>query len=353
MLELCLALAATPAPLPQDDVPAWLSRAEEVLLDFDRDDAPGMTVAIVHDGELLFAEGFGLAGLEHGVPNAADTVFRIGSTSKQFTAACIALLALEGKLALEDDVRAHVPELPDRGVHIEVQDLVHHTSGIQDYVNILVKEGRALEGVTPAESLADIAAAELLFAPGEHWEYSNSNYLLLGFIVERVSGKPLREFAHERIFEPLGMTSTHFHDRHDHVVPNRAFGYSPVDGAFRLDITTMDHVGDGGVFTTVEDLARWDANFYDPVVGGPELLELRHRVGTLADGTPHGYAFGLSVAELDGRRVVSHGGSWVGYRAEMMRFPEERLTVICLASRGDANPTGIARAIAAGFLEGN
>lgn len=356
MITTALALTASFAPAQEDAVPAWLARAEEVLRDFDRDDAPGMSVAIIQDGELLFAEGFGLASLEHAVPNTSTTIYRIGSTSKQFTAACIALLELEGELSVGEPVRKYVPELPEYAAGIEIQHLVHHTSGIKDYVNILVDAGRSLEGVTPERSLADIAAEkELRFTPGDRWEYSNSNYLLLGFIVQRVSGKSLKEFAHERLFAPLGMTNTHFHDHHDHVVRNRAFGYSPSKephgSEFVLDITTLNHVGDGGVFTTVEDLALWDANFYDPRVGGPELLELMHTVGLLNDGSEHGYAFGLRVADIQGRPSVSHGGSWVGYRAEMLRFPDERLTVICLANRGDVNPSQICRQIAAAFFE--
>jgi CubicO group peptidase (beta-lactamase class C family) len=341
------------APAPQDAVPGWMSRTEEILRDYDRLDAPGMSIAVIKDGEVLVADGYGLAGLEHGVPNEPTTIFRIGSTSKQFTAACIALLEIEGELSVAQDVRDYVPELPDYGVPLRIYHLIHHTSGIRDYVNILVESGRSLEGVTPEQSLADIAAEkELRFTPGDRWEYSNSNYLLLGLIVARVSGQSLKNFAHERLFEPLGMRNTHFHDRHDHVVRKRAFGYSPgADGKFALDITTMDHVGDGGLFTTVKDLALWDANFYDPEVGGPEFLELMHTVGSLNNGSDLTYAFGLMINDDGGRRTVSHGGSWVGYRAEMLRFPDERLTVICLANRGDVNPVSICRQIAEAFLD--
>ncbi len=311
-----------------------------------------MSVALIRDGEVVFARGYGLAVMEHGIPNDPATIFRIGSTSKQFTAACIALLVLEGNLNVQDEVRKHFPELRSYGEPLRIQHLIHHTSGIRDYIGLLRLAGHPLEGVAPEESLVAIARQEsLLFSPGERFEYSNSNYLLLGEIVARVSGQSLAAFAQERIFDPLKMSSTHFHDRHDHVVPGRTFGYSPADGEFALDITTFDHVGDGGVFTTVEDLALWDANFYEPKVGGPAFLELMHTRGRLNDGTELGYAFGLFLGDHRGHPSVSHGGAWVGYRAELMRFPERRMSVVCLANRGDVNPTLLCARVADRLLE--
>ncbi len=343
----------------QDETSDWEAHVQRVFADYDRDDAPGMTVAVVRAGEVVVARGFGLASLEHGVPNDADTVFRIASVSKQFTAACIALLELDGELSMADEVREHVPELPDYGVSLQVAHLVHHISGLRDYIEIPYERGGSIEHVTPEQSLAQLAEEqELRFVPGERFEYSNSNYLLLGLIVERVSGKPLPVFAQERIFGPLGMENTHFQERHDRVVPGRAFGYAPLSAAddtsgtgFRLDITTIDHVGDGGVFTTVGDLAKWDANFYEPKVGGPEFLDLIHSAAFLNDGSEHRYAFGLILGRMGERPTVSHSGSWVGYRAELTRFPEERLTVICLANRADVDPTGLCQQLARGLLD--
>jgi CubicO group peptidase (beta-lactamase class C family) len=301
------------------------SRVDAVFRRFDGEEHPGMSVAIYRDSEVVYARGFGLASVEYGVPNEPDTVFRIGSTSKQFTAACIALLAVRGELDVESDVRAHIPELHAFDPPVTIRNLVHHTSGIRDYINLASFGGHEVEALTPEGSIEDIARQEsLAFPAGERFQYSNSNYLLLGEIVQRTSGMSLAEFARKNLFEPLGMDDTHFHDRHEHVVWNRAFGYSPGrDREFGLDITRLDHVGDGGIFTTVNDLLLWDDSFYtDAIAPGTGFLELMHDVGFTTDGTSTNYGFGLFLGEHRGLRTVSHGGAWVGFRAEVLRFPD-------------------------------
>jgi CubicO group peptidase (beta-lactamase class C family) len=335
---------ATPAP-PEVD---------RVFTDLDHADSPGCALAVVRDGRVAYERGYGMANLEHRVPITAHTVFDIGSTSKQFTAAAIHLLDAEGRLSLDDDVRRWVPELPayDTG-KITLRHLLHHTSGIRDYLELMSLTGVRFEDVsTDEDALALLSRQKAAnFAPGAEHLYSNSGFFLLSIVVKRASGRSLRELAAERIFGPLGMRETHFHDDHTMVVPNRATGYRHApDGGYKIDVSNFEQTGDGSVYTTVEDLARWDRNFYEPVVGGPRLLEALLRAGVLRDGQPLTYASGLSVDTYRGLKAVSHGGSWAGYRAELLRFPDERLSVICLCNVNDSRPTRRAREVAALYL---
>ena len=322
---------------------------DALFAEWDRTDSPGCAVAVIHKGEIVHARGYGMANLELGIANSPTSAFRIASTSKQFTAACVALLALDGTLALDDDIRELVPELPAYERPITIRHLLHHTSGLRDYLTLMSLAGkRADDWYTTSEAVAMVARQRATnFAPGDEHLYSNTGYLLLGLIVERASGESLRAFATERIFAPLGMRHTRFQDDHTELVRGRATGYSPgKGGGFRIDVTNLDMVGDGGVFTTIEDLALWDENFYTGKVGGKALIELLETPGVLNSGEQLEYALGLAVDEYRGQRRVSHGGSFVGYRAQMMRFPGQRFTVICLANLSSINPTRLCRKVA-------
>jgi len=317
-----------------------------------RGDSPGCALAVIQGGRLL-THGYGMAHLEHAIPIAPDTVFDIGSTSKQFTAACIGLLEQDGKLAVDDDVRKWIPELVDHGTPITLDMLLFHTSGLRDYCELFSLAGQASENYTTKEqALALIARQqELNFAPGTEHLYSNTGYFLLSIVVERASGKTLPVFAKERIFDPLGMSSTHIHDDHRLIVPKRAQAYSPrpaeQGGGFGIDMSDFEQTGDGSVMTTVLDLAKWDANFYEPKVGGAKLLEFLHTKGKLADGKEIGYARGLMLDTWRGLKRVSHDGAWAGYRAELMRFPEQKTSVIVLCNLGSMRASRLARDVAA------
>lgn len=341
-----LSLLPLAAPQDAEDLATIVSRQ---VARYDSETEPGVAVGVIRSGELVFADGFGLASLEHGVPISADTVFRIASVSKQFTACCVAMLALEGRVDLEADVRTYFPEMRAYPTPIRVRDLVHHTSGIRDYPTLHSLAGEDPEDhVSPEESFAAIfRQRSLCFEPRSRYRYSNSNDLLLGELVRRVSGQSLGAFADERIFEPLGMTSTSYQEEATRVVRNRAWGYAPSGDAFVLSITSWDHVGDGSVFTTVRDLARWDA-FLERghLPSGEELLGLMHSTEPLADGTPGDYAFGLALGDYRGVRSVQHSGGWVGFRTMLMRFPDQRLTLVCLANRADGDPGAVCRGIA-------
>jgi CubicO group peptidase (beta-lactamase class C family) len=327
------------------------NKVDELFAKWDSTVSPGAALGIIQDGKFIYKRGFGMANLEHNIPITSKTVFRIGSTSKQFTAAAAAILSIQGKISLDDDIRNFIPELPDYSKPITVRNLIHHTSGIRDYLGLAYLSGKSDDDFyTPEDTVSMIARQKTLnFVPGDEHLYSNSGYFLLGEIVKRVSGKTLNEFAQEHVFEPLGMHNTHFHDDHTRIVKNRADGHIHSKGSLKISNTTLNHVGDGGVFTTVEDLFLWDQAFYNFKLG-KELMDLLHQTGVLNDKKELTYAFGLDVSDYKGLKLVSHGGGFVGFRAEMIRFPEEKFTVICLANLGSINPSRLCRQVADIYL---
>ena len=251
-------------------------KVDKLFARWDSTVSPGAALAIVKDGKIIYKRGYGMANLEYNIPITTTSVFRIGSTSKQFAAASIAILAREGTISLDDDIRKYIPEMPGYQRPITVRNLVHHTSGILDYTSLLSLAGYMPDADCPTiEETIEILARQknLNFPPGEEYSYSNSGYFLLSVIVERASGKTLNEFAQERIFKPLGMKNTHFHDDHTMTVKNRAAGYSPTKKGFRINMSNWNHVGDGAIFTTVEDLFLWDQAFYNNKLG-KKLMEL-------------------------------------------------------------------------------
>ncbi len=331
------------------------AQVDAVFGEYDKPDSPGCALGVIRDGKLIYKRGYGMASLEHGSPISPDTVFRIGSVSKQFTAAAVALLAEDGKISLDDDVRNYLPELPAYEHPITIRHLIHHTSGLRDYTNLVSMAGiDAADHYTVAESLDLIARQRGTdFPPGEEYSYSNSGYFLLSQIVERASGKSLRSFSEERMFGPLGMKDTHFHDAPFEVVAKRAYGYSPSDDrGYRIDMTGWEQVGDGSVFTTIEDLLFWDRNFYDNRLGrgGPALIETLQTTGKLSNDEAIDYAFGLTVGEYRGLKRVSHGGSWVGFRAHLTRFPDQRFSVAVLCNLSTASPGTLAHRVADIYL---
>ena len=343
LLTLC---AAPTAGQGQQFAPD--GRVDSVFAAYARPDAPGCAVGVYRDGRIRYARGYGLADLEHRVPISPATVFDIGSTSKQFTAATILLLAQEGKLSLDDDVRRFLPELPVYERPITIRHLLHHTSGLRDYIGLLELAGIRYDDVsTPDDALQMLVRQRALnFAPGEKHLYSNSGYFLLSLIVERASGRSLRDEARDRIFVPLGMTHTAYLGSYDDVVPDRAIGYEPRDSGYRADMPRWLQLGDGAVFTTVEDLVRWDENFRSTRVGGAAMRDALLTRGRLTSGEELDYALGLMHGRHRGLATVFHGGSWGGYVAEFLRFPAQRYGVAVLCNRADANPPALALQVA-------
>jgi CubicO group peptidase (beta-lactamase class C family) len=326
---------------------------DAIFAAWDSETSPGCALGVYRDGRVIYSRGYGMADLERRVPITPHTVFDIGSTSKQFAAASVVLLSQDGRLSLDDDVRRHIPELPEYERPITIRHLLHHTSGLRDYIGLLTMGGHSIDGVTTAEDALDaiVRQRQLNFAPGDEHLYSNSGYFLLSIIVERVAGESLRDFARHRIFEPLGMRRTHYLGSYNDVVPDRALAYAPhAGGGVRTDMSRWLQLGDGAVFTTVEELLLWDNNFHDPKVGGMALLEALHQRGRLTSGDSINYALGLGHARYRGLRTVSHGGAWGGYRADLMRFPEQRFSVATLCNLGTINPTPLAQRVADVFL---
>ncbi|MHC5039061.1 MAG: serine hydrolase domain-containing protein, partial [Planctomycetota bacterium] len=256
---------------------------DEVFAEWDRPDSPGCALALIGEEGILYERGYGMANLEYDIPITPETIFHVASVSKQFTAMAVGMLAEEGKLSLDDDVRLHVPELHDFGEPLTVRHLIHHTSGLRDQWMLLVLAGWRMDDVITTEDAMDVVRRqrELNFKPGGEHLYCNSGYTLMAVVVERVSGLPFPEFCRERIFEPLAMKRSHFHDDHTRIVKNRAYSYVPREGnGFRHSVLSYATVGPTSLLTTVRDLAIWETNFTDGNVGGPSLLEGMQAPGT-------------------------------------------------------------------------
>src|SRR6266446_3672192 len=327
---------------------------DEVFADLTKAGSPGCALGVYRDGKIIYSKGYGLANLEESVAIMPQSVFDIGSTSKQFSAASILLLEKQGKLSVNDDVRKYIPELPDYGQKITILHLLNHTSGLRDYLTLMELAGINTDSVTIDEDALQMVFRQkaLNFAPGRDWLYSNTGFFLLSVIVKRVSGKTLREFAAENIFVPLEMTHTQYRDDHTSLIANRAMAYDAKEkgGGYRLNVSYFEQTGDGAVHTSVEDLLKWDENFYSPRVGGKEFLAEIQERGKLNDGKVLEYAKGLFLQDYRGLHTVSHGGSWGGYRAELLRFPEQHFSVACLCNVGNAGPTRRAQQVADIYL---
>jgi CubicO group peptidase (beta-lactamase class C family) len=354
---LTLFLIFIQAPLwAQTAAPAGESpeaQVDEIFEKMDRTVSPGCALSVMKDGRIIYERGYGMADLDHNVTITPTTVFHVASMSKQFTDASIVMLAQEGKLSLDDPVRKYIPELPDFGTPITIRELVHHTSGLRDQWNLLDLAGwrYSLDLITDDDVLSVISRQkDLNFPPGSRHLYCNTGYTLLAQIVKRVSGQSFREFTTARIFQPLGMTHTHFRDDHAEIVKNMAYGYDPAGETFHISITNFDTVGATSLLTTVEDLPLWDENFYQPRVGGAGMIKQMLERGKLNNGEQLDYAFGLVLGHYRGRATGDHGGADAGYRSDMIRFPDQHFSVACLCNLATSNPSQLAKKVAEVYL---
>ena len=329
-------------------------QVDAIFAAYDKTGSPGCAVGIIRDGDFVYRHAYGMSSVELRTPLTPQSVFYMGSVSKQFTAASVVLAAEQGYLSLDDDLRKWIPEIPSYGRPIALRQMLHHTSGLRDEIGLISLSGRYIEDVHPtAEIVALIARQkELNFPPGEGYQYSNSNYFLLAEVVHRATGMPFSQFAEQNIFRPLGMTHTRFYDDRTLVLPNRAAAYSPRDGGgFIVDWSTnFEKVGDGGLMSTVDDLLLWDRNFYANKLGKGTLLRELQTRGVLNNGTTIGYALGLEMGSYRGLPTVEHGGALFGYRTELLRFPQQKFSVVCLCNLSSADPGGKARQIADVYL---
>jgi CubicO group peptidase (beta-lactamase class C family) len=349
--------SASPVAMPKSaraavPIAEQVRRIDGLFARWNRPTTPGCALEVAENGRPVVVRAYGSADLEHVAPIEPGTVFEAGSVSKQFTATAILLLAEEGKLKLDDDVRKYVPELPARDEPIKILHLLNHTSGLRDWGSVAELAGwpRGTAAYTMDDALAIIARQKgLNFKPGSEYSYSNSGYTLLALIVSRVSGQSFPRFTAERIFRPLGMTSTGWRDDFRRVLPGRAIAYSARGVVYEQDMPFESAYGNGGLLTTVGDLTRWANALQGNRVGRGVAAELQKR-GTLTDGAEIQYARGLFVTHFAGLPEVSHAGSTAGYRAWLAIYPTRRMSVALLCSTGDANAPDLGRAAASILL---
>lgn len=354
-----LTIATLPACAPTSpgsDGPAD-PRVDAIFVDL-RGDRPGAAVGVLFEGEIVHRAGYGLANLDHTVPITPATVFDIASISKQFGALAALLLEAEGGLDLNADVREYVPELPDFGATITPRHLIHHTSGIRDWPHTMALGGVEFTDVISFEKILRMLHNQqaINFPPGSEYAYSNTGYNLLARVVEIQSGMTFREYTHSRIFAPLDMTRTHFSDDYTEVVPGRAESYAPAQQAdstpptFRRQPDQLTALASSSLHTSIDDFILWMRNYETAEVGGEALVETMPRRGIFTSGDTISYAHGLSVGAYRGLPTFGHGGSWVGFRTNFTRFPEQNLSIAVFCNVSDCDPAGRARQVAEVYL---
>jgi CubicO group peptidase (beta-lactamase class C family) len=306
---------------------------------------PGLSLAVIKDGQVILAKGYGLANIEHQVPVKPETIFQSGSVGKQFTATAVMILVEEGKIALDESISKYLVEAPESWKRITVRHLLTHTAGMTDYP----KDFDFRRDYTEDELLKRAALIPLAFRPGEKWSYSNLGYMALGVMLSKVTGKFYGDFIQERIFKPLGMTTARIISEAD-IVPNRAAGYRLVEGELKNQewvSPALNTTADGSLYLTVLDMAKWDAALYgEKILKKPSLDQMWTAV-KLNDGKAHPYGFGWGLGEAQGRRIVQHGGAWQGFKSCIARYVDDKLTVVVFANLAQANPEKIARGVAA------
>ena len=326
------------------------ARIDHVFAQWDRGDSPGCAVGASRDGKVLYTHGYGAANLEYDVPITAASIFESGSVAKQFTAAAIVLLAQEGKLSLDDDIRRYLPEVPNFGDTIRIRHLLTHTSGLRDQWELLAIEGRGpgTQVHSPSTTLdLVIHQKSLNFPPGTEYSYSNTGYALLGIIVQRLSGQTLDAFTQTKLFTPLGMSHTRWRDDFTAVVKGRTTAYAgTAERGFHTDMPFTNMIGNGGLLTTVGDLLRWNENFFNPTIGGRSFVDTMQTRMVLRDRRRIPYALGVSVGAYDGVAEVSHSGATAGYRSFLARYPDQHVSLAVLCNVGSANPVALGHQVA-------
>jgi CubicO group peptidase (beta-lactamase class C family) len=342
-----------------------ISRIDSLFSGFNKSNSPGYAVGIFYDTALTFTKGYGYANLEYNIPITPETGFNLASLSKQFTAACLAILILEGKVSLDDNVKKFIPELPDYCYPVKIKHLVYMTSGIPEYFNLSRKSGLAWNPyyyfTTDSAIQASLSIMKLEYKPGTVWSYSNINYMLLTKIIEKVSGKSFAAFAEDRLFLPLGMKNTIVNDDITEIIKNRAVGYAErnqknlnafLKTGMRLNKDygliqvhrNSPHYGGSGVYSTINDLFLWNKNWYTHQFGGRAFYNLMHKRMKF-DHPKDNDAFGLVFGNYNGAETVWYAGSDLGSSTFMIRFPKQKFTIACLSNFDDGNAQNYAMKI--------
>ena len=346
--------AQSSAQLVQPSDEALRQLDETIEAYFDDNNVPGGVIAVASRGKIIYHREYGMANVELAVPVTAETVFEIGSISKQFVSAAAMLLVEEGKLDLDDPIHRYLPELPGEWLGVTMRQLLSHTSGIPDYEEIRSYDVYRFR-LTPEEVIRIAHSRPMDFAPGTGWYYSNTGYFIASMIVERIEGRPLGQLLKSRIFGPLGMTHTGMADP-ESIIPHRAAGYW-VDKAGRLinrnPTETSSTLGAGGILSTAQDLARWDAALYDDRLLSDRSRKIMWTSAVLPDGTDTEYAFGWRVTPYNGLRSQSHTGQVAGFVASFARFPDQEAAIIVLMNRYRVSPNTVKVAVLDTFMPGS
>lgn len=352
----CFSVIAVKA---QNNISLNENRIDSLFEKWDRPDSPGCAVGVYQEGKIVFSKGYGQANLEKEIPITPNTIFRVASLSKQFTAAAIALLSIRNEIDLDKPVRDYMPELPDYNGNsnpVTVKQLIHHTSGIPDLYSLLELYDVSFNKTLNSKKLLTIILGQshLNFEPGSKYMYSNSGYSLLGALVEIVSGQPLQKYLEENIFKPLGMNNSHFHNDSNHVIDQQAFSYQPngQDQFKESYLPNYEGIGPTGLYTTIEDMFKWDQQLYKnqlPNAGG--FNQLIHQRGILSNGDTLSYAFALSVDKYKGQKTVGHSGRLMGFRTNYMRVPDQQYGSVLLCNLGDIDPIKLNKKLSDMFLE--
>lgn len=308
---------------------------------------PGLSLAVIKNGEVVLAKGYGFANVEHQVAVKPETIFQSGSMGKQFTATAVMMLVEEGKLSLDDKITKFFPDGPETWRNITVRHLLTHTSGLGDYPD----DFDLRRDYTEDELVQRIKPIPLAFQPGEKWSYSNLGYVMLGVLIHKVSGKFYGDFLQERVFKPLGMTTARVISEAD-IVPNRAAGYRLVNGELKNQnwvSPTLNTTADGALYLTVYDMAKWDAALYTEKLLKRSSLEQMWTPVKLNDGKTFPYGFGWALGDVRGHHIVEHGGAWQGFKSQISRYVDDKLTIVVFANQARANPAKIAHGVAAIF----
>lgn len=349
LLLICAPIIAAAQPSASDTT----ARSIDGLFNWITAESPGCAVGVSRNAQLIYQRGFGLANLETNTPITPTTIFQAASIAKQFTAMSVLLLARDGKLSLDDDVRKFIPELPDYGSRITIRHLLTHTSGLRDFFEMLIlARGRFEENRITEADMLDIVTRQkkLNFNPGEEFLYSNTGYALLEVIVKRASGQSLRDFAASRIFGPLGMGNTQFRDDYTMLVRGRAEGYARRGSGWRSSTPNYDVYGSTNLFSNVGDLLKWAANLDNPKIGDTSMVRQMATSATLPNGEATNYAFGLSLWNDRGTPVIEHEGGDPGFRSYLGRYPQYGLAIVVMCNT-PSNPVALGHSIASVYLD--
>jgi CubicO group peptidase (beta-lactamase class C family) len=306
---------------------------------------PGLSLAVIRNGEIVLAKGYGLANVEHQVAVKPETIFQSGSMGKQFTATAVMMLMEEGKLSLEDKITKYFPDGPDAWRNVTIRHLLTHTSGMTDYPH----DFDMRRDYTEDDLLQRMKTIPLAFQPGEKWSYSNMAYVMLGILIHKVSGKFYGDFLQERVFKPLEMSTAGIISEED-IVPNRAAGYRLVNGQLKNQnwvSPSLNTTADGALYLTVYDMVKWDAALYTEKLLKRATLEQMWTPVKLNDGHNQPYGFGWALGDVRGHRIVEHGGSWQGFKSHIARYVNDKLTIVVFANQARANPAKFTHGVAA------